>query len=175
MPECLSSQARVNVILMPNEQASRLMCCAASVHLSCIFMSLTSLSWAVAGSGGLLRCWCKMRAASIDCVCLSVACHSTSLCGVVWTNDNSTATTTWAQSTWHILLSLSLSPSPSLTCCCLSNWLTPVFQSPICFSLPESVFYPPPPPPHATCLHSWIAGVLLPFVLDWVVDTDKMR
>lgn len=41
MPECLSSQARVNVSLLPNKQASQLFCYATCVHLPCIFMSFT--------------------------------------------------------------------------------------------------------------------------------------
>lgn len=60
------------------------------------FHEFYKLPWAAAGSSGLLWCWYKMRVATIDCVCLSAACHSTSLCGVVWTNDNRTVMTTRA-------------------------------------------------------------------------------
>lgn len=83
----------------------------------------------------LLWCWCKMRAASIDGVRLSVVCHSACLRGAVWTNDNGTAMTTWAQSTQHI--SLSLSPSAR------TNRLIPLlFLTPYIFSLLAFVFIP---------------------------------
>lgn len=56
------------------------------------------LSWVDTSSSDLLRCWYKMWAAITDCVHQSVACHSASLCGPVWTNDNSKTMTTkpWA-------------------------------------------------------------------------------
>lgn len=116
---------------------------------------LNKVPQAAAGSGGLFWCWCKMRAATIDCVCLSVACHSSSLCGAVWTNDNSAAMTTWAQSTRHVLLSLCLTV-------CLFAFL--------CLNL--SLLPTPSPPNPLSFLHCWCPTPSGP---NWEVDTDKMR
>lgn len=114
------------------------------------FHEFSKLPPAAAGSGELLQCWCKMWAATIDCVCLSVACHSASLCGAVWTNDNSKAMTTQAQSTQEISLCLWLTG-------CLSFWLiNPSFcPHSLTFLFQNFLFY--------FCIAD----------TDWGADTDK--
>ena len=147
MPECLSSQARVIVSLMPNKPAS--LQYALCVHLPCIF---TCFPRAAAGSGELLWCWCVMRVATIDCARLSVVCHSACLWRAVWTNDSRAAMTTGAQSTLSISLYLSV---------CLSNWFTPLLVSHHPFSLPAfvcmlsfSLLHPPSPASALLVSHS---------------------
>ena len=95
VPECLFSLASVNVNLMSNKQVSQYFA-VLRVSTSHVFSFFYKLPWAAAGSSGLLWCWFKMRVATIDCVCLLAACHSMSLCGAVWTNDNRTVMTTQA-------------------------------------------------------------------------------